>query len=678
MKAILWLLGILTFILASIYTLLFTPVGNGITAPIIESKINSHSPIKVSMSNFVLNMSGFDIKIDIDEKNNITANGGYSLFNKSVDAKYTLKINDLSKFSTLANRDLSGKISTSGQMIGNIDKINIDGIINIADNDKGDYKISIIDSKPENALLNISNASISQLLKMAGEKNYLSGNLSIVSKIDNLDMNNLKGKSDLFITDGSVNTKNMLRDFNLTLPKTDFKLTFNANLDQNIDYDLKLLSNLAKITSSGLVNPKTLRIDSNYLVDISRLELLKAVTNSPLRGKLKLQGDIKGDKEKLNVNLKSNIAKSKTKVGIVLSEFKPKSLQGNISKLHLDELLYTIGQPKYAKAMIDINLDIDNANIKNLNGKVFTNITNGILNNTMIKKDFNITTGKYNKFTSQINTLLNKDEIINNIKLAQDMLSLNSKKAVFNLSNNSFKSDFTVNIADLNKLKPLTNKSMRGSFKFKGDIVKEKDLIVNAASKTLGGTLDIKLKNDDLNANMSNIDTIKTLWTLIYPEIFKGKLNAKAYYNLKDQKGNFAADLKNGHFTRNQMTDLIKQFTKVDMMHENFSQADIKGTINKEHIHSNIFFRSSNASIKGDNIYFNHKSKKIDAKLACNISKYPIGFKITGTVPNVDVKTDAKKIVEQKAKKIIEKEVEKKLKEKIEKDVLDSFMKKLF
>ncbi len=197
---------------------------------------------------------------------------------------------------------------------------------------------------------------------------------------------------------------------------------------------------------------------------------------------------------------------------------------------------------------------------------------------------------------------------------------------------------------------------MRGAISFNGDIKQNSDLDFTAHSKTLDGTIDAHLHNDDFKAELKNLQTLKMLKMLYYPEIFKSSLNGKVNYNLALQKGTLKSLLSNGTFTKNQMADLTKQYAKFDLYKEHFNTT-LNSDINKELITTSLSMKSNKASITDDKLLLNTKTNQIKANLKLIANKNPITVKLSGNVTKPKVKVDAKDLIKKEANKVIQKEL---------------------
>ncbi|MBC8463950.1 MAG: hypothetical protein H8D61_03125, partial [Deltaproteobacteria bacterium] len=173
---------------------------------------------------------------------------------------------------------------------------------------------------------------------------------------------------------------------------------------------------------------------------------------------------------------------------------------------------------------------------------------------------------------------------------------------------------------------------------------------------TLGGAFDAKLHNDDLHADLKNLQTIKMMKMLIYPQVFESSLSGILDYNLKTRKGKLDATLPKGRFVPNAMTILVAQLAGFDLSREGF-EGNLAGRINGEKIVSKLALRSHNASVTGDGVKLNTKTKQIDGRLHIVANDNPIDVNIRGNVSNPKVDVDVKNLLKREAEKYIDKQV---------------------
>ena len=143
---------------------------------------------------------------------------------------------------------------------------------------------------------------------------------------------------------------------------------------------------------------------------------------------------------------------------------------------------------------------------------------------------------------------------------------------------------------------------------------------------------------------------------LIYPQVFESSLTGILDYNLKTRKGKLDATLPEGRFVPNVMTILVDQLAGFDLSRERF-EGNLASSINGEKIVSELAMRSNNASVTGDGVKLNTKTKQIDGRLHIVANDNPIDVNIRGHVSNPKVEVDVKNLLQREAEKYIEKQV---------------------
>lgn len=452
----------------------------------------------------------------------------------------------------------------------------------------------------------------------------------------------------------------MKKDFGITVPRTAFKMDLTADLKgDDVRYKYLLNSNLAKISSSGLVIPQPLQTDIKYSINVKELAVLKPMTGADIRGPLHLSGGLKGTKAKMFLKGKTDIASSKTTFGVLLKEFKPATVQANIKALKLQKLLYMIKQPHYADGLFNLDLQITNADMKNLQGTIKSNIKHGVVDSAFITKTYGF---KYKMprtiFNANTTTTLHKNLVETKVDFNSNLANFDMNNARFDINNASLKTDYQVKVPNLDKLYFATERHLKGSIVAKGELNKTKDLDLTMLSNIAGGKLDVKLHNDDLVATITSMDTLKILEMLIYPEMFKSKIDGKAVYNLAKKEGTFTGKLSDGMFTNNSVLDLVKQYANINLYKQKFL-GNIDSKIKQEKIVVDFDLKSNTSSIITKATKLNSKTQFVDSKIDINANGNPLSVALKGNINNPKIKVDANKLVKKQAQKAVNKEVNK-------------------
>ncbi|WP_304544199.1 hypothetical protein [Sulfurimonas microaerophilic] len=660
MKLLKWIIGVVLLLLASVYTLAFTSFGNSIVKPILEEQINTKAHLNAKVGTFRLSMSEIELMIWLPQNNTISVKGNYSLFSQSLDLNYMVDLKDLASLEYLLQTKLNGSFFTDGTVVGDKELLEINGKSDLGKSDTT-YYVKLNEFNPSAIIAKIEKADLKTLLYMVNKPAYASAVINLDLNFKNITPHQLDGDITLITLNGKLNSNVMKKDFNITIPQTDFKMKLDAKLQgDEIVYNYLLNSNLVKISSDGKVVPQPLTLDLKYALDVEELAVLKPVTNADIRGNLKLSGDVKGSKEQMKIKGKTDIAGSNTSFQAVLKEFAPKTLQASIQHLKLQKLLYMLKQPHYADATFDLSASLSSLDMKNLKGSVKTVISEGVLDSKYLSKTHEFktlmprTTFNATTFTTLEGTLVDTK-----LDLNSNLANLDLKRARFNLKDNSLNSDYKVKVHDLDKFFFVTERHLKGSILANGEVKKGKDLDFSAYSNIAGGKLDAKLHNDDFVANLSNMDTLEVLDMLIYPKLFKSAVDATVKYNLATASGTCDAKLKDGLFMKNQALDLTKQYAKIDLYKQKFF-GDLNAKIKKENIVASLDLKSNRSSIKTTDTKLNSKTKQIDSKVTIIANNNPpLYVKLQGDVNSPKVQVDASALIKDEAKKVINKEVNK-------------------
>lgn len=435
------------------------------------------------------------------------------------------------------------------------------------------------------------------------------------------------------------------------------QIEFDSTIDNN--------SNI-KIVGDLSVFSKT--IDVKYDINIQDLSKLQKYTNQKLNGSFNTSGSLKGDSALAKLEGRSNIFKSNTSYDIDLVNFEPSTILFNVKGAKIDEILHLLDKPRYAMGNIDIDANIKNAKIGKLDGKVLTKISKGLVTNSLVNRDFNTRLINKLNFNGDVTTDLKASKVFSKVDFYTTMANLFVKKADIDLKSMLIKSDYFLKVDDLSKLFDVTQTKMRGKVGIAGDIKKDKDLLVNGYSELLDGKLKFKLLNNDFSANIDNIEILKVLHMLYYPEIFTSKTKLKLDYNIAKENGDLTGSLVNGQFKKSEYSSIINSFTRFDLTKEVYENVDLKSNINKNIIKSTINMKSKLTQIEVNPSTIDTKNSIIDALVKTDIKGIKFDTKISGDLAKPTIKVDTKKLMQsgttQKVKEKIEDTIQKKLGDK--------------
>ena len=584
----------------------------------------------------------------------IYSKGKIQTTDNAINSIYTLDIKELALFKSLSNLPLRGPFYTKGSVGGYDKNFGIQGESNLADS-KTEYSFQINKLKPSKLNLKIKDAHLDKLLYMIGEEKYATAKLNADIQLKDLNPNSLEGALDISLNKGFINQGIMAKHFQVSLPKTNFTLNTRAELSaKNIHYKLSFLSNLASIKSEGNTHPKSFKTDASYALNIKELALLKPLTKSSIRGPLATQGKISGDKKDLTLSGDSKLAKSSTQYKLSLKDFKPNKAELTMKEAEAAKLLYLLGEPNYLEAKLNFQANL--TSFSPINGNFNIDMNKGLLHRQEIAKAFDIQL-PYTKFSLNSDGSIKEDKVLAKTSLDSNLATLKMQATHFNIQDSSLQSDYEVFIPFLQRLEPLIKRKIYGELRAKGEIKKQKELIITSHSNIFDGRVDVKMVDEKVNADFKDLHIIKILKMLRYKEVMDAPLNGTFVYNTKTQKGRLDSKFDQAVLSRSKMTNLINSFTPTDLSKERFNEGSLTSVINKEMIHSDLQMRSKSVQLKSKKLIFNSKQEFIDANLALTIKKNPADLLIKGNVNNPSVKIDANSLITPEVKEKVGKEI---------------------
>lgn len=657
MKIISWVVGIIVSLLVIVYVVAFTSFGNALLKPTIESKIQEAIKLDAKLKTFSLSMSHFEIFLELNVNNTIEAKGDYSLFAQSFDIEYTVKLEELQTLKALTKTQLQSSFRTNGKILGDMAFLKVDGKSDVAKS-ATTYHVELTDLNPTSIIAKIDTLNLSSLLYMLNQKAYASADINLDVNFKNINPQQLDGDIKLATLHGLLNSKVMKKDFNITIPKTAFTMNLDTILKgDNVNYKYILNSNLAKITSDGIITPEPLKVVLKYGLNVKELAVLKPISDADVRGPLKLNGEVKGSKAKMNVSGYSDIASSATTFVATLKNFQLATVKAQIKHLKLQKVLYMVKQPHFTDGLFDLDVNIANADVKNLQGVINSKISKGVVDSRYMTKAYKFKSKMpYTAFNATTHTKIANNVANTKVDFNSNLANVDVKSAKFNIKDGSIVSDYIVKAADLNKLYFATERHLKGGIIANGDLKKGKDLDITMHSNIAGGALDAKLHNDDFHASLASLNTLKILDMLIYPKIFDSAIDGVLDYNLVKESGVLDGKLSQGTFTKNTVLDLTKQYARIDLYKQKF-KGDIGAKIKKEHILASLDLKSNTSSIITKNTKLNSKTQQIDSKIAINANGNSINVGLRGNASKPIVSIDAKKLMEKEAKKAVTKQL---------------------
>ncbi|MDR0666406.1 MAG: YdgA family protein [Campylobacteraceae bacterium] len=642
---------LVVLLIALIYGLLFTQTGNDILKPIIEKKAKEASGIDIKLDKFSLRLSSIDAEAVVMDSIKAKAAGGLNIFNQSFDINYSIHADRVPEVSGIK---IDEPLSLNGQAAGGLKDININGtgdIFGAALN----FDAVLKDFNPVGINVDTNGLKLAKVLALLGQPIYADGLLSAKVHVNPNEKNELGGNAVLHVGNGVIYKNTLKKEFNVTL-KEDVSYKTSADLKLSNSQDLvgalDFVSSLANFKATDLkVNINTFETSSGYRLDIPNLKQLESLAGVALQGAVSFYGDAKYATNNVQANVNSdNFAGGK--LAVKLDNDK---LDASLINAKIADILTTLVQPSFADANLNIKAQFNS--LTNKNGDISIDLTNGLVNSAVVKKEFNLTLPK-SDFNAKSNITLKKNTANFNAKFLSSLVNLEKFEGAFDIDKTELKSTYTASIKDLSKFDGITKQKMKGSIALDGEAdYKNGTPKVNGKSNILGGSVNFDFENNKVKINGTNLSSLELLHMLSYPQIFDAKIKLGANYNINTSKGDFKVLSPKGHLTQTQLGNLVKTFSNYDISKEEYENITLDGTIEGEKIKFTFDAKSKKTSIsvsEGKII-----GTALDIPFKVWVEKTDIAGKVTGTSDKPKVSIDSSKYLQDKAAKEIDRYLEK-------------------
>ncbi|RTJ21302.1 hypothetical protein C3H83_01200 [Campylobacter jejuni] len=556
----------------------------------------------------------------------------YDISKNALSTDFNLSIPSLAKLEKLTKTRLNGSLSVIGQtsVVNNaLSSLNAQ-VIGLG----GEVKASLKNNK---IFADINEASLEKLLALAGYGALVSGNLN--AKLLNADLDFSNFDLEAKINNAKINTSELKKIAKIELPNTIFSLDTKANAkNSNISYNALLASNLLNIKKlQGTYNLKNSELNTDLNAFIDDLSQFSAIAGQKLQGKADLtaKAHIIGTQIQ-NLNANANLAD-----GVIKVDSNGKKLDLNIDKLDLSKLFVIAGMPNYASGIINAKVNLDNIDFNNLNGKANLE-AKGILNATtlsnILNKNFpNNTSYDLNTKINFKNNIAQFDSVLNS-----SLADLTKLQGSFDIGKMLLNSDFSLKINDFSKLGFLLDRKLKGKAEFNGKVGFDKSLnfVVNSPN-LFEGKLQSTLKNNLLLADLNGVDLSSLAQSLDFMDVYQGKADVKANYNLLSEEGEVNLDMKEGKLKPNLITNALKILTLKDITNDVYRTANAKALIKKENIKLDLNMQADRSYILVQSGALNSKSGALNLPFDIKLDRANFKGSITGTTENPKVNLNA-------------------------------------
>ncbi|MDR1285404.1 MAG: hypothetical protein LBJ88_04300 [Campylobacteraceae bacterium] len=537
------LIAIILILAVFLYCLLFTQLGNNILKPIIESKAKEASGIEIKLDKFSLRVNSIDIEATVMQNIKAKAAGSINLFGRSFDLDYNINADKLPEIEGVK---IDEPLKVEGKIVGDLNLFNAYGTGDIFKSALN-FNATLKDFNIAAITANLKELRISKLLAVLNQPIYTDGEISADIHVTPNEKNELFGDAVATIANGIVFKDVLQKEFNLTLDKNptyNLSSSFSVQNSNEIIGNAELFSSLAILkTLDAKYNLNTSEFKSGYTLDISSFKELETIVGIPLKGAVKLYGDMRYTQNSLQVNAKSDdLAGGKLDV-----KLDNDTLDVLVSNVKVEEVLYIVSQPKYASANLNVKASL--ASLKNINGNIDVELTKGLINSDIVKKEFNLTLPSNSEFSMISKATIRQNLVSFDAKFLSSLANLNKFDGTFDIAKTELKSNYAFDIKELAKLEGIAGVPLSDSLTLYGDMKYAPNALqMNAKSDDLaGGKLDMKLDNDKFTASILNAKINEILKMFVQPNYASANLNIKADFDsLKNKDGKIDIDLNEG------------------------------------------------------------------------------------------------------------------------------------
>lgn len=337
--------------------------------------------------------------------------------------------------------------------------------------------------------------------------------------------------------------------------------------------ELKIAHNDAIIiTLGGDFSLFSQTLDLALKVDARDIAVLGELVDTPLQGSFVINTTAKGSLEYLEVNTTSDIAKSFTDIRVTLQDFTPTAILANIKDAQIKEFLAMAGIKPYASGSLSLEADIKGDKDMNFNGNALLQIAQGLVDSTLIKKDFDIDVPK-TTFVTTLNALFDMDKLNHDFSFNGNIGNIHSSGQTL-LKTLSTNTSYAVDLSDLSAFTPLVGMPIRGSFNTKGEVKGGMESLEIKGSSNIASSntsYEALLKNlapDTIKAQVSNLKLDTLLWMIYMPRYADMRLNLNAVVSELDKGISTKTDLTLTGTTNNAV---MKKEFDLDMPNTKFN-----------------------------------------------------------------------------------------------------------
>lgn len=309
-------------LIAILYLILFTPIGNRQMKPLVERKLSVLLQTPVNIDDFSLTHNKLNLDFHDTHQNTFHVQGGFSLITLTLHAVYQV---DLSH-----SNALKLPLKTSGVLNGGYRTMSAQGSVNIFEGIIN-YRTQLSHFNPSDLYVSLNHIDYQSLMTWLEYPHRSSTFLNAEIDLHGLNRRDIEG--DVIL---DTHTKNFIPS---------------EIVDDNSSFDfLSLFTD-----DQGLIQPFHLNLTLNASVD--ELGILEQFAMLPLRGSANLSSTLQGDQERLVLDTRTDIAKSVTHARVHWKKLRPFYFYADVKHADADALFHLFSKKSPTRGSISLNVE---------------------------------------------------------------------------------------------------------------------------------------------------------------------------------------------------------------------------------------------------------------------------------------------------------------------------------
>ena len=581
----------LLLIILGLYFLIFSPIGSSILKPYIKKSLEEKIGMPVDINAFDLEYGASRLDFSINKQADVHIEvSQYDLWDDSYEGIYHIKTDQF----TYENKRLN-KVDIKGNFKYAPEDIYVEGNGTALDA-KVDYRVNIIDNLPQQILLNIKDAQLSEVLQLSGQPDIAQGKIDVKINIPDMggDTENIYGYIEL--KKSYFNPTRVKELYDYRLPEKSYVY---GRIDGNIEGEnVKLVgdvqSNLFVLKiKNALVSIFSEDWNAEYDLDVKDMRIL---TKNKLAGILDLKGKMKGVGKRVEGTAKSNSLEGDLHFSVY------QDAKITLENIALEKVLPLLKQPEYASGK--------------LNGKVVLRwfpretvvydlrIDKGVLTTKAIEK-----MSRYNIPVKNTFSLKSKGKIINknltaNATVHSTLTDVTFSSLKYDFEKKVWTSNYDILLHDVNAFIPNAQLAQGTSANAEGELKFKDKLSISGVTKGLGKKLAFSYDSKTAKVDASQLVLEKILALAGVPVYVKGTLDSQIVLtNLKPSEGTFTLKSTDLVTEPDEMKKLIGDALKVNIA------LDTAGTFKEGKGYIDTKIKSSLGDITLDNMVVDTQNK---------------------------------------------------------------------